>query len=197
MEQDFETLISGLVNDRVGISDHFLSLALAHHLKENLLDLSERKLLNSAGIGNDKKVEHNLSVRSDSIYWLDRKNNNSHQNSFFDLMDAFVVYLNGSCYTGITDYEFHYSMFESGNFYRKHLDQFQNNSNRQYSMISYLNAGWLEEDGGQLLVYTDPENQKIDPLEGRTVFFKSDELEHEVLITHKRRLSVTGWLKRS
>jgi SM-20-related protein len=28
------------------------------------------------------------------------------------------------------------------------------------------------------------------------VFFKSDELLHEVLLTNERRMSVTGWLKR-
>jgi SM-20-related protein len=101
-----------------------------------------------------------------------------------------------TCFTGITDYEFHYSLYETGSFYKKHLDQFKNNSNRQFSMISYLNADWLEADGGQLLIHSEGGQQKIDPVQGRTVFFKSDDLEHEVLVTNKRRLSVTGWLKR-
>jgi SM-20-related protein len=196
MEKDFEELISGFLADRIGISDHFLSEVLGNQLKKNLLDLSDHKKFKAAGIGNEEIREQNLSIRSDGIYWLDRENRNIHQNDFFDLMDAFVTYLNMTCFTGITDYEFHYSLYETGSFYKKHLDQFKSNSNRQFSMISYLNADWLEADGGQLLIHSEGGQQKIDPVQGRTVFFKSDDLEHEVLVTNKRRLSVTGWLKR-
>jgi SM-20-related protein len=196
MEKDFEELISGFLSDRIGISDHFLSEVLGNQLKNNLLDLSASKQFKAAGIGNEDLREQNLSIRSDGIYWLDRENRNIHQNDFFDLMDAFVTYLNMTCFTGITDYEFHYSLYETGSFYKKHLDQFKSNSNRQFSMISYLNADWLEADGGQLLIHSEGGQQKIDPVQGRTVFFKSDDLEHEVLVANKRRLSVTGWLKR-
>jgi SM-20-related protein len=30
---------------------------------------------------------------------------------------------------------------------------------------------------------------------GRTVIFKSDLLEHEVMVSEQDRLSITGWLK--
>ena len=76
------------------------------------------------------------------------------------------------------------------------LDQFKNNSNRQYSMISYLNNNWQELDGGQLLIHQEDGNRSISPTQGKTVLFKSDELLHEVLVTNQRRMSVTGWLKR-
>jgi SM-20-related protein len=63
-------------------------------------------------------------------------------------------------------------------------------------MISYLNADWKEADGGQLMVYQNYNNQKIAPEQGTTVFFKSNELQHEVLVTQQQRMSITGWLKR-
>lgn len=59
-----------------------------------------------------------------------------------------------------------------------------------------LNENWKVEDGGELRIHQFNSNQHISPTQGKTVFFKSDELEHEVLITNKRRMSVTGWLKR-
>lgn len=195
-EKDFEALILSFIEHKVGISNHFLGNILANNLKENILALSAQKLLKEAGTGNENKLSHNTLIRNDTIYWLDRKNNNLHENNFFDLIESFIKYLNCNCYTGITDYEFHYSLYEKGSFYTKHLDQFQNNSNRQYSMISYLNADWKTEDGGQLLIHQKNNNQQISPEQGKTVFFKSDELEHEVLLTNKRRMSVTGWLKR-
>ena len=149
----------------------------------------------AAATGNANKLVHNAAVRSDSIYWLDRKHQDKYENEFFDLIEDFIKYLNSSCYTGITGYEFHYSLYETGSFYKKHLDQFKNNSGRKYSLISYLNKNWIEEDGGQLLIHHADKDQKISPTQGKTIFFKSNELEHEVLITSQTRMSITGWLK--
>lgn len=196
MENNFEALIASYIENSVGISEHFLSDELANHLKENLLSLNRKNLLLTAGTGNAEKLTHNTLVRSDVIYWLDKKNNNPYENEFFVQIEAFIDYLNASCYAGITGYEFHYSLYEAGSFYSKHLDQFQDNSSRQFSMISYLNANWEEKDGGELLIHQLKNNQMISPTQGKTVFFKSNELEHEVLLTQERRMSVTGWLKR-
>lgn len=196
MENSFEVLIASYLENKVGISECFLSDALAGHLKENLLALNQNNLLVAAGTGNADKLIHNDEVRRDTIYWLDKKHNNPYENEFFVLIEAFIAYLNSSCYAGITGYEFHYSLYENGSFYKKHLDQFQDNSSRQFSMISYLNANWTEKDGGELLVHQDGNELKISPTPGKTVFFKSNELEHEVLVTRERRMSVTGWLKR-
>jgi SM-20-related protein len=149
----FDTLITSFIDDKVGIADHFLSASLAAHLKENLTTLYSENRLLSAGTGNDLLVVHNKRVRSDRIYWLDRKHNDIHENAFFDLMDQFVSYLNQTCYTGITGYEFHYTLYEKGSFYTKHLDQFRNNDSRQYSMVMYLNTDWQQQDGGELCIH--------------------------------------------
>jgi SM-20-related protein len=58
-------------------------------------------------------------------------------------------------------------------------------------MISYLNSNWQPSDGGELLIHQEDHNQKITPIQGKTVFFKSDEL-HEVLVTQNTRMSITG-----
>jgi len=196
MELAFETLIASYLEDKIGISPQFISVELAQNLRQNLLQLNEQNSLLAAGIGNDTKFVHNDKVRSDVIYWLDKRHNNSYETEFLICIEAFITYLNASCYAGITGYEFHYSLYEKGSFYLKHLDQFKDNSSRAYSMICYLNENWKTEDGGELCVYQRNSQQLIAPLEGRTVFFKSDELEHQVMVTHKRRLSITGWLKR-
>lgn len=195
MENDFEDLIATFIENKVGISEHFLSADLANNLKQNLIALNQDSLLQSAGIGNSEKLSYDGAIRSDSIYWLDKKHNNAFENEFFTQIEAFILYLNTTCYTGITGYEFHYSLYESGDFYLKHLDQFKNNPSRKYSMISYLNANWEINDGGELVIHQLENNQKISPTQGKTVFFKSDELVHEVLVTQKTRMSITGWLK--
>jgi len=195
LQKIFNTLIDSFIDNNVGIAENFLSDALSAHLKDNLNSLYTKKLLLSAGTGNDTNVAHNKSVRGDVIYWLDRSHNNQYENEFFDLMDAFVSHLNNTCYTGITGYEFHYALYETGSFYKKHLDQFRTNDSRKYSMINYLNTDWQEEDGGELCVHHKDSLQNISPDNGKSVFFKSSELEHEVLVTNKPRMSITGWLK--
>jgi SM-20-related protein len=196
MEDSFETLIASYIATNVGIADDFLSVELCQHLANNIMELEANRLLQQAGVGNDNKLQLKADIRRDSIYWLDKKHNNIYENAFFDQIDAFILYLNATCFAGITDYEFHYSLYDAGDFYKKHLDQFQDNSNRQFSMISYLNPNWEAKHGGELFIQQANHNQTISPTEGKTVFFKSNELEHEVLVTNGRRMSVTGWLKR-
>ncbi|MCZ4244269.1 2OG-Fe(II) oxygenase [Pedobacter punctiformis] len=195
MEKIFDTMIDSFIENEVGIAENFLSLSLAAHLKENLINLFNEEKLLSAGIGNDVVALQNKLIRSDVIYWLDRKHNDPHENDFFDLMDRFVLYLNRTCYTGITGYEFHYTMYEPGAFYKKHIDQFQHNGSRQFSMIMYLNLDWKTEDGGELCIHHLNSFQNIAPENGKSVFFKSDQLAHEVFVTHTKRMSITGWLK--
>ena len=196
METSFESLINSYIANKVGISEDFLGKELCQNLAINLLQLNAADLLKNAAIGNDLKTVHNSLIRSDKIHWLDKSHNNEFENAFFVKIDAFVAYLNKNCYTNISSYEFHYSLYEKGSFYKPHLDQFENNNHRQFSMISYLNPNWQTKDGGELQIFQTDNNQMISPTESKTVFFKSNELKHEVLVTNERRLSVTGWLKR-
>lgn len=196
MEIAFETLIASYLEDNIGIATHFISDELARQLRQNLLDLDVQNSLVAAGTGNETKFIRNHKVCSDVIYWLDKSHNNFYETEFLEQIEAFIIYLNESCYAGITSYEFHYSLYEKGSFYLKHIDQFQDNSSRAFSMICYLNENWKIEDGGALCIHQVKSNQHISPNQGKTVFFKSDELEHEVLVTNRRRMSVTGWLKR-
>jgi len=63
-------------------------------------------------------------------------------------------------------------------------------------LINYLNENWQEEDGGQLCLYNDTKKVSVAPQSKTAVFFKSDELEHEVELCTKTRMSISGWLKR-
>lgn len=195
MESIFNTIIDSYIDTQVGTAENFISEALSTHLKNNLLTLFNKNQLRAAGTGNNNSVIYDQLIRRDRIYWLDRKHNDPYENAFFDLMDQFVEHLNHTCYTGITGYEFHYTLYEKGSFYKKHLDQFQNNGNRVFSMVMYLNADWQTADGGELCIHHADHLQHISPNNGKSVFFKSSELPHEVLVTGKPRMSITGWLK--
>jgi SM-20-related protein len=195
LEKIFDALIDSYIDNKVGISDHFLGEELAANLKANLTALYASQLLTTAGTGNNALLVHDELYRNDKIYWLDRKHNDAHENTFFDLMDLFIAYLNRTCYAGLSSYEFHYTLYEKGSFYKKHIDQFKDDQGRKYSMVMYLNEDWDQMHGGELCIHHAGSTQNISPCSGKSVFFKSNELEHEVLITNKPRLSITGWLK--
>jgi SM-20-related protein len=197
LEKTFNALIDSFIDNKVGIAQNFITTELSSQLKQSLIACHAENLFNHAGTGNDDGLKHDNAVRSDMIYWLDRKHDSSCENAFFDVIDAFVLHLNNTCYTGLTDYEFHYTLYPQGSFYKKHLDQFKSNDSRKYSMIIYLNEGWEAADGGELCIHHLTGLQNIAPEEGKSVFFKSNELEHEVLCTNKARMSITGWLKAS
>ncbi len=195
MHQIFNTLIDSFIADRIGIAENFLTKDLSFHLKKNLLRLQKNNELVRAGTGDTNKLIHGNLYRTDRIHWLDRDHNNEYENTFLDLVEEFIVFLNETCYTGITGYEFHYTIYEKGDSYKKHIDQFRHNDSRKFSMVIYLNDNWQHGDGGELCIYQDLIPQFISPLNGKSVFFRSSEMEHEVLCSHKPRLSITGWLK--
>ncbi len=196
MENPFDLLIDTYLKNNIGIDAGFLNKGLSEGLHQNIEDLQSDGLMTAAGIGNETAKDAGQKIRSDKIYWMDKGHDNIFEQEFLQLAEDFIERLNSTCYTGINAYEFHYAVYEEGSFYKRHKDQFQNDSNRKYSLINYLNKNWLEEDGGQLLVYQNGEVQKILPHSQTAVFFKSDEMEHEVTKAHRSRMSITGWLKR-
>lgn len=196
MPLSFDTLIDSYIDHQTGIDPLFLTEELANGLRLHVLKLQMAGLLNPAGTGNREKKAIHEEIRKDKIYWLDKTNHNSFEQEFLLQADEFIACLNQSCYTGINACEFHFAVYDTNSFYKRHLDQFRNDGNRKFSLITYLNTEWTEADGGQLHIYHGEHTEKVLPHSRTAVFFKSDELEHEVMVTRRQRLSVTGWLKR-
>ena len=134
------------------------------------------------------------SIRGDFVYWLDKKRDTELAN-FFQLVDHIIQKINELCYLSLSGFEFHLAHYPAGSFYKKHVDQFRNRNNRMITIIIYLNDHWLPGDGGELKIFKDSGKEiLIEPVGGRCILFRSATLEHEVLITNKNRLSLTGWL---
>ena len=102
---------------------------------------------------------------------------------------------------GIVDTEIHFAKYAKGKYYRRHRDTFQTKKGRILSVIYYLNFDWVQENGGNLVIYTKTngieEAITVIPLAGRMVCFESDKLDHEVTEAFFDRFSITGWLLNS
>jgi len=175
------------------IWDDFLSQKEVEELilaiqKEN--DSGEFK---KAGIGKQSLFQLDKSVRGDFIKWLDRSTEHVSVQSFLDRIEKIKSSLNEFCYLGLKDFETHFAIYPENTFYKKHVDRFQKNAHRVISFVLYLNQNWQEKDGGELAIYLKNNTHIVQPISGRLILFRS-EIEHEVLMSYKKRYSITGWM---
>jgi SM-20-related protein len=192
----YEKVISDIASKQFSITDQFFSLEEVDFLRQSLLQRHAEDGFKKAAIGNRLNETIVKSIRGDLIFWIDETKANTSENIFFDKINSLVSYLNKTCFLGILHKEFHYAIYPEGTFYKKHIDTFQNDDRRKLSFVCYLNeAGWLPENGGELVLYLDNEEKTIYPLPGRVVIFESQIIEHEVKPVKTERLSITGWLK--
>ncbi len=148
-----------------------------------------------AGVGREQQHTVNTHVRSDEIHWL----NPAHplEALWLEHMELLRVSLNQSLFMGLFDYESHLARYQPGSRYQKHLDAFKGRSNRVLSTVCYLNPEWHDSDGGELVIYGKRGQvlEKIVPRQGTLVVFLSDAFVHEVLVSNRLRLSLTGWFR--
>ena len=195
LNRDLEQWLSWMdelsANDFVVI-DHFLKPEVYSEIRSCFL--SKLPSFTKAGIGasGDHTIRHD--IRGDYTYWLDRSGDIDLR-SFWSLVDETVHVFNRYCYLSLSGYEFHFATYPPGSRYEKHLDQFDNRGNRLITLVIYLNEGWKKEDGGELeLFLKNGESLLVEPIETRCVMFKSAEVPHRVLESHKNRYSLSGWL---
>jgi SM-20-related protein len=105
--------------------------------------------------------------------------------------------LNRHLMTGLEDFQGHFALYPRGTGYARHFDRLVGTDVRAISAALYLNEDWVEDDGGQLRLYTGG-GASVDvlPQGGRLVVFQSDRFEHEVLPARRERMSFTGWFRR-
>jgi len=194
----YEQIIDQLAAQDYAIVDNFISAETTAHLRQSSEYKFAQRLFKQAGVGNASKFQLNADIRRDKILWLDPQSEHltTAERFFCNQIDNFIQYLNQTCFLGLKSYELHYARYEKGEYYQRHLDQFQQNGSRKLSLICYLNPTWQPSDGGELRI--ELPNDKIadiSPLAGRLVIFWADKIWHQVLPTQQLRHSLTGWLK--
>ncbi|MGJ8591573.1 MAG: 2OG-Fe(II) oxygenase [Aquaticitalea sp.] len=196
----YEGIIENIISQKYAIVEDFFAADEVSILRQSLLEKHEEDAFKKAAIGNCVNETIVKSIRGDVILWIDELQANHAENLFFDKINNLVTYLNKTCFLGILHKEFHYALYPTGTFYKRHIDTFQNDDRRKLSFVCYLNdEDWQPENGGELVLYLNEnglEKEKtIYPFPGRVVIFESQIIEHEVKPVNTQRLSITGWLK--
>jgi len=153
-----------------------------------------------AGVGQGQKLQIRPEVRSDRVLWLESTAASAAQTRYLSALDNLRLVINRTLFVGLFEFEGHLAVYPPGSYYREHLDQFQGVGLRTVTTILYLNRNWQPEDGGQLRIYTDPNDpehyEELLPLGGRLVTFLSARFLHEVLPARREQFSITGWFKK-
>lgn len=149
-----------------------------------------------AKIGKGDQKQEVISIRSDSIVWIEEENATPAQKNYLTQMNDLMGTLNHELYLGLKEYECHFAQYSASGFYKKHLDQHTGSNTRVVSSVLYLNE---PKNGGELVIYNrdNPEviEKVITPRAGSFVCFLSNQIYHEVLPTESERFSLTGWFR--
>ena len=196
----YEQIISDIGKQQFSVIENFFLDEEVALLRQSILNKYEEDTFKKAAIGNRLNETIVKSIRGDVILWMDETKADTTEILFFNKINDLVSYLNKTCFLGILDKEFHYAIYPTNTYYKRHIDTFQNDDRRKLSFVCYLNEdGWLPENGGELVLYLNVngiETEKvIYPFPGRVVVFESQIIEHEVKPVNTQRLSITGWLK--
>jgi SM-20-related protein len=117
---------------------------------------------------------------------------------YFRRLEELRTAFNRELYLGLHDFEAHLAAYPPGSFYLRHRDRLRRDELRTVSVLLYLNPRWQEEEGGALRLHGVGAGGFLDvpPRAGTLATFLSGEIEHEVRLTHRLRLSLTAWFRR-
>lgn len=178
------------------ILDQFLPDAQFQALRAHAAALFQQGTFQVSHIGQGDMRQQQTVVRSDLISWLDPLAKEGPVYDYCQVLMALKERLNQTFFLGLNEFEAHFAVYAPGAAYKKHRDQFAHNTDRKISCVFYLNEAWQENDGGQLVLYSETDTivQHIMPVSNRLVCFQSH-LLHEVLESQRERQSIAGWFK--
>ncbi|MGM0526665.1 MAG: 2OG-Fe(II) oxygenase [Pseudomonadota bacterium] len=194
LEAHLEDILDNLSQQGYCVVPRFLHHDLSQQLYQHAAEIPNQ-FWNTAAIGRAQQQTINTMVRNDRIHWLSLEH--PIQKLYLNVMESLRTAINRDLFLGLFDYECHFAHYPNGAFYKKHLDAFKGRSNRKLTTVLYLNDSWLDEHGGQLIIYGTRGEilEKIKPERGTLVVFLSDKFVHEVLPSRRDRLSITGWFR--
>ena len=200
MEDLLDHISQEIYSNSYVVVDNFVDEGFRKALLKEQTDLLNQGQFTKAAVGKGAKKQVRAEIRSDEVLWMDSAALSPLQANFWEKVAEVQQALNRRCFLGLKSFEGHFARYPIGSFYKRHLDQFHAVPHRIVTIILYLNESWTEADGGQLRMYFPQEDgsewvEDVLPLGGRLVVFLSEEIPHEVLPTHKERISITGWLR--
>jgi SM-20-related protein len=187
-------IVEELATRGLAVRDGFLSDARRVELVDCAQQRFRRGDFAAAQIGAAAHRQRREDVRGDSTCWLAEPLFGA-ERALLERFESLRLDLNRSEFLGLFDLEMHYAHYPAGTGYARHVDQPRGRGQRRISMVLYLNEEWRPGLGGELRVFGAEGCRDIEPVGGRLVCFVTEACEHAVLVTHRERLSLSGWFR--
>jgi SM-20-related protein len=175
--------------------DDFFPPDLTLALAAECTALAAAGALELARVGQGATRSWRPAVRGDRIQWL-AAGQSAARDRYLAIVETLRIALNRELFLGLDAYESHFAFYAPGAAYLRHRDRFRDDDRRTVSVVVYLNADWLPEQGGALRLH--PEGalaRDIAPVGGRIAVFLSADMLHEVLPATRDRISLAGWFR--
>lgn len=108
---------------------------------------------------------------------------------------------------GRTEYQLAY-FHPEGAKYERHRDALPTDDpadthQRRITVVFYLNPGWIADHGGEVKIYSRPDDHGlpegaeriVKPLLGRILLLMSGAVDHEIMPCHHPRYALTAWMR--
>ena len=198
-ENQVPAIVELISTQGYAIAEHFLAPPSIQALVTRAKQLQNLGLMHKAKTGLAKNKGNSTSLRGDFIHWIENSDASEAELTYLNAMHVLQTAINQEFFLGLFELESHFAIYPPGAGYQKHLDQFIGREERKVSCILYLNEEWDQEDGGELRIYLDKEDESkftdITPQAGKLVVFLSRDFPHEVLPARRERMSITGWFR--
>ena len=193
LPHEFDATTSALAADGWCVVENLMTDAQTLALASECTTRHTARLLKPAATGIDRAL---TLLRGDSTRWFESGNLSAPQQAFVDRIDELRIELSRRLLLGLVDSESQYAVYPCGAGYARHLDQLRLSDARVVSAVFYLNADWLDVEGGALRLFlADASHRDIYPRAGRLVLFLSAQFEHEVLPATRQRMSIACWMR--
>lgn len=193
----FDLIASDLRSKGYSIQKNALPPGLISELLDTFTAIPS-EALKQAGIGRAHGQQWNAEIRRDEIAWIESTHGGA-AGRWLEFSAQLQQYLNRTLMLGLFSFESHFAHYAPGAFYRTHVDAFKGQANRILSVVLYLNPEWGPEDGGEMILYSDPGTldvlETVQPLGGTLAVFLSEDFPHEVLPAKRHRYSIAGWYR--
>ncbi len=191
----YDRLAEDIARQGYSVQPNALPDELSHALLMHCHQLQSTQF-EEAGTGRGQAYLRNEFVRKDEICWIHGDSDAGRQ--WLQWCEQLRQALNQALFLGLFSFESHFAHYRPGDFYKRHVDAFKGQANRMLSVVVYLNPGWTQNCGGELVVYQNEQDQtglKVTPLMGTIVAFLSEDFPHEVLPAARDRYSIAGWYR--
>ncbi|WP_143814654.1 2OG-Fe(II) oxygenase [Magnetofaba australis] len=175
---------------------NYLDLAAQQALLAEALAAQAGGLFRPGAVGHGQNRQVESEIRSMQLLWLDAQF--PAQAAYLARMGLLMTDLNRRLFLGLRSCEAFFALYEPGDFYRRHCDNFLDASPRKVTAVLYLNADWQADDGGELSLFDGDGATpiaRILPQAGTLACFLSRDFPHEVCVTNRQRIAIPTWLR--